>query len=158
MMPEGNDFLSFNWLYRCQTATSPTSPPQYTPHLPTCQQAFRPAGCLVWLNSNETYTSMLFLFVFCTVLTCGQTGSWQMSWRRHFWGSLPGCYQLDKHKQACYPQISIQPSKYMRPFNHQTVDKDPDMWNELTCLQYTACKFSLNEQDVFKVPHSSHCQ
>jgi hypothetical protein len=39
-MPECNDFLAFNWLDQCQTATSPTSPPHNTPHLPTCSQAF----------------------------------------------------------------------------------------------------------------------
>lgn len=31
-----------------------------------------------------------------SVLTCGQTGSWQKCWQRHFWGFLRGCCQLSK--------------------------------------------------------------
>lgn len=36
------------------------------------------------------------------ILTCGQTGSWQRCWQRHFSGFLKGCCQLSKQTKISH--------------------------------------------------------
>lgn len=40
---------------------------------------------------RTTFARQLFR---CGPAGCGQTGSWQRCWQRHFWGFLMGCCQL----------------------------------------------------------------
>lgn len=71
------------------------------------------------------------------MLTCGQTGSWQRCWPRHFWGFLRGCCLLKKHKQLDTLKVNKMKLNIANMVNHST--NCPLVWHD----QFEICSIIL---------------